>query len=119
MICIVEDDCPVRESLVTLLKSCGWSSICFESAEEALSEGLPGDVRCLIVDVRLPGRSGIDLLRTLAKDGIVLPSIVMTGHGDADTLEQLSDLQSVRFLEKPFDPPLFLDSVREMLEHAA
>lgn len=115
MICIVEDDRPVRESLVALLQSCGFSTIWFESAEDALGEPLPREVQCMIVDVRLPGRSGIELLRTLAAAGVVLPSLVMTGHGDAETLDQLNDLKFVRFIEKPFDPPLFLDCIRQIL----
>ena len=118
MICIVEDDRPVRDSLVTILECCGFTTICYGSAEAMLEGKLPHDVQCLIVDVRLPGRSGIELLRALAENGIVLPSIVMTGHGDADTLGQLQDLPAVRFVEKPFDPPQFLDLVREMVAPA-
>ena len=119
MICVIEDDQPVRDSIAILLESVGLKSICFDSAESLLREGIPDSVQCMVVDIRLPGMTGIDLLCRLAERGVELPSIVMTGHGDPETLGKLASLRHVRFIEKPFNPSDFLGFVREAATQAS
>lgn len=99
---VVDDEEPVRSSLARLLRAIGFPSLTFPSAESFLEGYSPGDVGCLLLDVRMPGMSGLDLIDELNRRGIALPVIVMTGHIDERTIERLSRLNTLGFLEKPF-----------------
>jgi two-component system, LuxR family, response regulator FixJ len=99
---IIDDEESVRMSLSRLLKALGVPNVTFASAE-AFLESYSGDASsCLLVDIRMPGMSGLDLLEELARRQITLPAIVMTGHTDARSLQRLEALKPIGFLEKPF-----------------
>lgn len=99
---IVEDEEPVRASLARLLNAIGFPSRAFASAESFLASYTGDEAGCLLVDIRMPGMSGLDLIEELERRGIALPAIVMTGHTDEQALQRLSTLQTIGFLEKPF-----------------
>lgn len=99
---IVDDEESVRVSLGRLLRAIGVPSKTFASAEAFLS-GYAGEREgCLLVDIRMPGMSGLDLIEELDRRRIPLPAIVMTGHTDARSLHRLNTLSTIGFLEKPF-----------------
>ena len=99
---VVDDEEPVREGVARLLRAIGMQSITFESAESFL-ETYDGDVEgCLLVDIRMPRMSGLDLIEELGRRQIALPAIVMTGHADPNTMRRLTSLRTIGCLEKPF-----------------
>ncbi len=99
---VVDDEEPVRAGLARLLRAIGMQSITFESAESFL-DSFAGDQKgCLLVDLRMPGMSGLDLIEELGRRQIFLPAIVMTGHADASSMQRLKALQPIGCLEKPF-----------------
>jgi len=112
-VCILEDDAVVRGALVALLRSRDYYADCFCSAEELLQAGFQRTWACLIVDLRLPEMTGIELLKRLAEDGFEIPCVVISGHGDSESLAQLSQFERVCFLAKPFDPSEFLSVVSD------
>lgn len=99
---VIDDEEPVRAGLARLLRSLGMPSLTFESAESFLNAYEPGQQGCLLVDIRMPGMSGIDLIEELGRRKISLPAIVMTGHADGRARERLRALNTVGCLEKPF-----------------
>jgi FixJ family two-component response regulator len=108
---VVDDEEMVRASLGRLLRVIGVPSSGFASAESFL-EGYRGTERgCLIVDIRMPGMSGLDLLEELQRRQSTLPAIVITGHTDEGSLKRLEGLSTVGLLEKPFS----LAQLRQML----
>jgi two-component system response regulator FixJ len=107
---VVDDEAIVRDSLGRLLRAIGIPNTGFPSAE-AFLERYAAEPGCLIVDIRMPGMSGLDLLEELRRRGIVLPAIVITGHTDEGSLQRLSTLSVVGLLEKPFS----LAQLRAML----
>ena len=108
---VVDDEEIVRNSLGRLLRAIGIPSSGFASGE-AFLEQYRGDERgCLIVDIRMPGMSGLDLLEVLQRRGSALPAIVITGHTDEGSVKRLETLQTVGLLEKPFS----LGQLKEML----
>ena len=111
---VVDDEEAVRTSLGRLLRAIGIPTTGFASAEAFLAayHGEPG---CLIVDIRMPGMSGLDLLEEMQRRGISLPAIVITGHTDEGSVQRLAALQTVGLLEKPFS----LAQLREMLARIA
>lgn len=108
---IIDDEEPVRTSLAKLMKALGVPAETFASAE-AFLDRYAGDSGCLLVDIRMPGMSGLDLLEELNRRQIPLPAIVMTGHTDAQSLHRLNTLQPLGFLEKPFS----LSQLKAILE---
>lgn len=100
-IAIVDDDEPLREALGSVLKAAGFLPAGFPSAEEFLESDDWQDTRCLILDVRLPGMSGIELQRRLVDANSVIPIIFITGHGDASLREMLMNAGASAFLNKP------------------
>ena len=108
---IVDDEEAVRGSLGRLLRAIGVPSTSFSSAEAFLDHYTGGETGCLLVDIRMPGMSGIDLLEELQRRGSSLAAIVITGHTDEDSLRRLTTLGTVGLLEKPFS----LAQLREML----
>ena len=99
---IIDDEEPVRSGLARLLRGIGMHSITFESAESFLETYEPGQEGCLLVDIRMPGMSGFDLVEELGRRKIPLSAIVMTGHADARAMERLGSLPVVGCLQKPF-----------------
>ncbi|MBV9235636.1 MAG: response regulator transcription factor FixJ [Xanthobacteraceae bacterium] len=112
---IIDDDDALRDSLTFLLSSAGIEAKSYESAGAYLNDPQRGAAGCIITDVRMPGMSGIDLLRKLKSDGVALPVIVMTGHGDVPLAVEAMKLGAFDFIEKPFEDDALLASVRGAL----
>ena len=113
---IIEDDEVVRASLVALFSASRLPSKCHGSAEAYLADE-PLDSRgCLVVDVRLPGMTGVELLERLEAKNCALPCLLTSGHGDAEVVNRLSNRDSVWFFEKPCDPKQLLKQVKSALD---
>lgn len=113
---IVEDDTAVRESLGLLLGLSGYRTSAFSAAEEFLRVYQPSWAGCLLLDVKMPGMSGLDLQSKLQELGIALPVIMMTAHGDVPTVRTALKSGAVDFLEKPVDPEALLKTIRAALD---
>ena len=115
-ISIVDDDISVREALKSLLRSVGWNAETFCSAQEFLASPYTSQPGCLILDVRLPGLSGLDLQRQLADADLQIPIIFITGHGDIPMSVRALKAGAVDFLSKPFRDQDLLDAVQEAVD---
>ena len=115
MISIVDDDESVREALDSLLKSVGYRTELFASALEFLRLGHHEDARCLILDVRMPGLSGLELQRQLVASGSSIPIIFITAHGDGAARAQALGAGAAAFLRKPFTEEALLQAVDDAL----
>ena len=113
---IVDDDAWVRDSLAVLLDLKGYRTQSFASAEDFLKGYRPGAAGCLLLDVRMPGMSGLDLQAALRERKVNMPIIVITAHGDVPTARAALVAGAVDFLEKPVDPELLLVMVRAALD---
>ena len=113
---VVDDDASVRSSLKFLLSTVGLQVESFDSADTFLHKKLPDAPSCLVLDVRLPGLSGIDIQRELAARNIRIPTIFLTGHGDIPMSVRAMKAGAVEFLTKPFRDQDLLDAVRIALE---
>src|SRR5580692_8878917 len=102
VVLVIDDDMAMRESLASLFKSVGLQVKVFGSAPEFVRSNLPNAPSCLVLDIRLPGTSGLDFQIELAKSGIHIPIIFMTGHGDIPMSVQAMKAGAVDFLTKPF-----------------
>jgi FixJ family two-component response regulator len=114
---IVDDDAGVRLAIQGLLKSVGLSSVSFASPEEFLRRPRADGPSCLVLDVRLPGVSGLEVQQDLAAAGAQLPIIFITGHGDIPMSVKAMKSGAVEFLVKPFRDEDLLDAVRQALEN--
>jgi FixJ family two-component response regulator len=114
-IAIVDDDDSMRAALHGLLESAGLRARPFASAEEFLESGEPRRCGCLIADIQMPGMSGLDLQAALKADGIPIPIIFITAHGDERMRMQALRSGAVEFLAKPFDDEVLLETVRAAL----
>jgi FixJ family two-component response regulator len=117
VIAIVEDDFGMREALARMLKAAGFEARAYGSAEAFLECGSFADLNCLVVDIHLPGASGIDLQRRLAEDGEARPVVFITAHDSPLLRREAEELGAVAFLAKPFEGRLLLGAVREALGH--
>jgi two-component system, LuxR family, response regulator FixJ len=115
---IIDDDDALRDSLSFLLSSAGIKTKSYENATGYANDPERGACGCILTDVRMPGMSGIDLLRKLKSDGITVPVIVMTGHGDVPLAVEAMKLGALDFVEKPFDDDALIASVRSALGEA-
>ena len=113
---VVDDDASMREALKNLLRSVGLEVETFASAQEFLSSPRSAAPGCLILDVRLPGVSGLDLQRQLADANIHLPIIFITGHGDIQMSVRAIKAGAVEFLTKPFRDQDLLDAVQQAVD---
>lgn len=111
MIYIVDDDRSVRESLEDLLASTGLACMAFGSAREFLEATLPDVPACLVLDVRMPGMSGLDFQRELVRLGISIPVVFITGHGDIPMSVKAMKAGAIEFLTKPFREQDLLDAI--------
>jgi two-component system response regulator FixJ len=112
---VIDDDEALRDSLAFLLRSADLEVMSHSSAA-AFLDALPvTGLTCIITDVRMPGLTGIDLLRRVKELGIQVPVIVITGHGDVPLAVEAMRFGAVDFLEKPFDDEILLQSVRAAL----
>jgi FixJ family two-component response regulator len=111
-IIVIDDDPEVREALGSLFRSIGLQAKLLASVPELLTTGRPDGPTCLVLDVRLPGRSGLDFQRELAATEIHLPIVFITGHGDIPMSVQAMKGGAIEFLTKPFRDQDVLDAVR-------
>jgi FixJ family two-component response regulator len=113
---VIDDDAVMREALSSLFRSIGLQVQVFSSAPELLQGNLAERASCLVLDIRLPGVSGLEFQAELAKAGIHIPIIFMTGHGDITMSVQAMKAGAVDFLEKPFRHQEMLDAVGLAIE---
>ena len=113
---VVDDDRSIRESLRNLIRSAGLNVQTFASAQEFLTSQRPEAPSCLVLDVQLPGLSGLDLQQELAKGNAQLPIIFITGHGDIPMSVQTMKAGAIGFLTKPFREQDLLDAIHQALE---
>lgn len=113
---IVDDDAGVRDALDSLLRSVGLRTLVFASPTELLQATLPDAPGCIILDVRLPGASGLDVQDHLTKLGIPLPIIFITGHGDIPMTVRAMKAGAIDFLSKPFREQDMLDAVAAAID---
>jgi len=116
LITVVDDDEAIREATESLLRSVGLRAEVFASAEDFLHSAHLQDTACLIVDVRMPRMSGLELQRQLAKDHCPIPIIFVTAHGDAETRTCALRAGAVAFLDKPFSDEVLLRAVQSTLQ---
>jgi FixJ family two-component response regulator len=112
---IIDDDPLYRRSSERLVRSVGFDVQSFETARDFMSSRRPNVPSCLILDVRLPGLSGLDLQRVLTEAGIHIPIIFVTGHGDIPMSVQAMKAGAVEFLTKPFRDQALLDAIRQAI----
>ena len=115
VISVVDDDESIREATKTLLRSAGYSVGTFASAEHFLDSGALGKTECLILDVRMPGMSGLDLQRRLKSSESAVPVIFITAHDDNANRRQAIDAGAVEFFGKPFEAAALVAAVRTAL----
>jgi FixJ family two-component response regulator len=113
---VIDDDESIRESLKSLIRSVGLRVATFASAQEFLQSERPDVPACLILDVRMPGLSGLDLQRELTEANIHLPIIFITGHGDIPMSVRAMKAGAVEFLTKPFRDQDLLDAIQQALD---
>ncbi len=111
-IIVIDDDSDVREALGSLLRSVGLQVRLLASVPEFLQTGRPNGPTCMVLDVRLPGRSGLDFQRELTSANIHLPIIFVTGHGDIPMSVQAMKGGAIEFLTKPFRDQDLLDAIQ-------
>jgi len=116
MVFVVDDDTSVREALTGLIRSIGLAVEAFGTAREFRARQRPDAPSCLILDVRLPGLSGLDLQRELADAGEQIPIIFITGHGDIPMSVRAMKAGAAEFLPKPFRDQDLLDAIGQALE---
>ena len=113
---VVDDDASVRRGLTNLLRSAGWRAEAFTSADEYKRASLPAVPCCLVLDVRLPGLSGIDLQRELATREVSPAIVFATGHGDIAIAVEKIQRGAVEFLTKPFREQDLLDAITRAVD---
>ncbi len=116
---IVDDDREVRDALQLLMESVGLKVECFESSQQYLDQFAPEKPGCLVLDVRMPGMSGLDLQARLAEERLCPPIIIITGHGDVPMAVRAVQAGAMDFIEKPFNDQVLLDSVHRAIEKDA
>jgi FixJ family two-component response regulator len=115
VIAVIDDDESVRESVADLIESVGHCVTFFRSAEEFLDSAEINMVACMIVDVRLPGISGLQLFSQMRANRRSIPTVFITAHADAKVRMQAMEAGSIAFLYKPFQADILLDAVRAAL----
>jgi two-component system, LuxR family, response regulator FixJ len=113
---VIDDDEAMRQSLAFLLGTAGMEVETYESAEAFLAVAPTIKAGCVVTDVRMPGLSGVELLRQLRDRKFAIPVIIITGHGDVPLAVEAMKIGAADFLEKPFDDEILLASVRSALD---
>jgi two-component system, LuxR family, response regulator FixJ len=116
---IVDDDAAVRDSLRLLLETSGFATVAYESGDAFLATMPARPQGCLVIDVRMPGRGGVEVQEELGARGVKLPVIVMTGHADVPLAVRAMKAGAVDFVEKPFGDQLIIAAIRRALELGA
>jgi two-component system, LuxR family, response regulator FixJ len=114
-ISVVDDDQSVRRSLRNFLRSVGFRVETFASAEEFLTSAQRENTGCLVLDLRMTGMGGLDLLRHLPAANIRVPAVILTAHGDEEIRQRCLGAGAVAFLDKPFHGAALLDAVQTAL----
>lgn len=112
---VVDDDEAMRSSMHWLIESIGMLVETYDSAQSFLDNYHPARAGCLLLDVRMPGMSGLDLQEMLIDRGIAIPVIIITGHGDVPMAVRAMKSGAVDFIEKPFNDEILLDSIRNAM----
>jgi two-component system response regulator FixJ len=115
VVMVVDDDSGVRNAMRSLLKSVGLESMLFASAQEFLAAYQPAQPGCLVLDIRMPGMSGLELQQQLNLRGAVVPVIFMTGHGDIPMAVEAMQHGAFDFLQKPFRDQDLLDRIQRAI----
>ena len=113
---VIDDDAAMRDSLAFLLDVNGFRPQVHESADAFLKETSVGIARCVVSDIRMPGMTGVELVRKLKSGGSTCPVILITGHGDVALAVEAMKAGAVDFIEKPFDDEAFLGAIRSALD---
>ena len=113
---VIDDDGDVRASIQRLLKTVGLRGEAFASAQDFLQRNMPEGPSCLILDIRLPGMSGLEVQRKLIDAGLSIPIIFISAHADVDMAVRAMKLGAVEFLTKPFRPQELVDAVQQALQ---
>ena len=113
---VIDDDSSVREAIKSLIRSVGMRVETFASAQEFVQSSRPDAPACLVLDVRMPGLSGLDLQRELSEAGIYIPIIFITGHGDIPMSVRAMKAGAVEFLTKPFRDQDLLDAITQAID---
>jgi FixJ family two-component response regulator len=113
---VIDDDGDVRTSIQRLLKTVGLRGEAFASAQDFLRRNMPKGPSCLILDIRLPGMSGLEVQRKLIDAGLSIPVIFISAHADVDMAVRAMKLGAVEFLTKPFRPQELVDAVQQALQ---
>ena len=116
IIAIVDDDPSAREGLQALIRSAGWRAETFASAQDFLDRPGAEAPSCLVLDLQLPGLSGLDLQKRMAEGGVEIPIVFLTGHGNIPASVKAMKAGAVEFLTKPFDEQELLQAVQEAIE---
>lgn len=116
MVFVVDDDAPMRESLKNLIRSVDLRVEAFDSAEEFLTGQRPNLPRCLVLDVRLPGLSGLDLQKRMAEIAMEIPTIFISGHADVSTSVRAMKAGAAEFLIKPFRDQDLIDAIQRAIQ---
>jgi RNA polymerase sigma factor (sigma-70 family) len=112
---VVDDDQAMRNSLKWLIESVGVVVENFSSADDFLARFQPSRTGCMVLDVRMPGMSGLELLEQLGQRGISIPVVIITGHGDVPMAVRAMKAGAIDFIEKPFNDEALLDAIRRAL----
>jgi len=115
---VVDDDEAMRSSLQWLMESVGMNVQAYSSADEFLASHYPARHGVLLLDVRMPGMSGLELLEQLTKEQMVPPTIIITGHGDVPMAVRAMKQGAIDFIEKPFNDEVLLDAIRRAVNSA-
>jgi len=115
---VIDDDPSIREAIKSLIRSVGMRVQTFASAQEFMESKRPEAPACLVLDVRMPGLSGLDLQRELSETGVTFPIIFITGHGDIPMSVRAMKAGAVEFLTKPFRDQDLLDAITHAIERA-
>lgn len=113
---VIDDDGDVRASIQRLLKTVGLRGEAFASAQDFLGRNMPEGPSCLILDIRLPGMSGLEVQRKLIDAGLSIPIIFISAHADVDMAVRAMKFGAVEFLAKPFRPQELVDAVQQALQ---
>jgi two-component system response regulator FixJ len=117
-IALIDDDEAVLDSLKLYFERQGVSTMCFSTATAFLEvKNIAGAFDCVVADVRMPGLSGLDLVRRLVALGLIIPVILITGHGDVDIAVKAIKIGAFDFIEKPFDEKRLLNSIHAAIGH--
>ena len=117
-ICIVDDNKPVRDSMVALSRAYGYSANAYASAEELLGERQWDHYDCLVVDFNMPGMNGLQLLSTLQQWGVNIPVLVLSGHVSENEVDQLKSAGAAEIIHKPFNAGQLMKRVASLMSES-